>query len=424
MSTTADSKVSKTSEAKAEISLLRSLRVAGLAEEVVPEAVGTPKTPSATSRVLEPSVDSNLPPASESDPSSGAEVPPKLGNSESPPGFPVKKYEGEPSDDPNPRFVGEEQPDGCDSRISVSECPPEPTAADTRSSQVEGGALSVLGKRELQMKVHSAPGTGTNPVRLGYAPGVLPPGHRLRDVPEGGETKMTLAQLPDMTDGEMVSYGRSQFERWMSVPPDMVLPVDIAYTPRHGGYDFCVRSPSCEGVAQADAAGDNWNIGSRIRSEIERIGNFIGIELAAWNAAVGFTPYFVRQVTDPLLVAPATTAIDGDGDTLMDEDTQLFLEPEVVTRLHLIGRRPRSPASSVEGGPIRKRSQLLRSESGISIPNWHGSSDASGNTLSGIRGPVPSVVGVNNGFDASMRLLEPACHIQRAIPEYFVEIIE
>ncbi|KAJ8530559.1 hypothetical protein ON010_g14351 [Phytophthora cinnamomi] len=241
------------------------------------------------------------------------------------------------------------------------------------------------GKRELQVRARSAPGTGMDPVRLGYAPGVLPPGHvgsgawssslwpeqrrsqRLRDVPERGETGVIL--IPDMTDAEMVSYGRSQFERWMSVPPDVVLQVDIAYMPRHNGYDLwdfiraagttarhwmsVARLPSgrwlnvfrgerrripvlsdlravkvslklmppvvCVAVFQTML----WEAGfeflnrvpvwpslvnvagvpdSQIRTEIERIGHFIGIDLAAWNAAVGSTPYFVRRIADLLLL--------------------------------------------------------------------------------------------------------------------------
>ncbi|KAE9260423.1 hypothetical protein PR003_g34374, partial [Phytophthora rubi] len=102
---------------------------------------------------------------------------------------------------------------------------------------------------------------------------------------------------------------------------------------------------------------------------------------------------------------PSGLLVGGDGDALMDEDTQLFLGPEVMMRLQLTGWRPRSPVSSIEDEPSRKRPQLIRSEAGNSIPTWNGSSNTSGSTEFRTRDPVPSVVGANNGSDASMEQL-------------------
>lgn len=126
----------------------------------------------------------------------------------------------------------------------LSSANPEPTAPNPRSSQVESGALSLFGSREMQV----SESTGTDPVRFNYAPGAgyfssksggawssslwpdQRPFQRLRGVPEGAETqKLSLTHPPEMTEAEMIAYGRSQFEMWMSLLPGIVHPVDVTY---------------------------------------------------------------------------------------------------------------------------------------------------------------------------------------------------
>lgn len=41
-----------------------------------------------------------------------------------------------------------------------------------------------------------------------------------------------------MSEVEMIAYGRSQIELWMSLPPGVVHPVDVACAPRHEGYNL------------------------------------------------------------------------------------------------------------------------------------------------------------------------------------------
>ncbi|KAE9287343.1 hypothetical protein PR003_g26074 [Phytophthora rubi] len=454
------------SPATSETSLRRGLRVANVPARDVAEVAGTPGATRSTPSVPEPSAGPSVARASEQSPSVEPEAPPTE-DIDPPPESPMKNVEGESSGGPSfssvhrALTVKTDQDAAATASAQGQSIHPEPTAVDIHGSQVEGGVLSLLDKRELQVKAHGVAETGTDSVRLGFAPGVLPSGQgdsgpwssmlwpeqrrtqRLEGVPESGESGMTLAQFPEMTNAEMFSYGRTQLERWMSVPPEVVQPVDVAYNPSHNGYDLwgfiraagltarhlmsVTRSPSgrwlnvfraerrripvvsdlravtmslklmppvvCVAVLQTMLweAGYEfmnrvpvwltlsevaWVPESQVRMEIERIGHFIGTELAAWNAAVGSTSYFVRQVTDPVLMASTTPSgllVDGDGDALMDEDTQLFLGPEVVMRLQLTGLRPRSPVSSIEDDSSRKRPQLIRSEAGNSIPTWHGS---------------------------------------------------
>ncbi|KAE9003693.1 hypothetical protein PR001_g17913 [Phytophthora rubi] len=87
----------------------------------------------------------------------------------------------------------------------------------------------------------------------------------------------------------------------------------------------------------------------------------------------------------------------------MDEDTQLFLGHEVVMRLQLTGLRPRSPASSLEEEPARKRPLLIRSSAGGSIPSWRDSSDAASEVRpEAMSDSVPSVVGAGPNSDLSL----------------------
>ncbi|EGZ10912.1 hypothetical protein PHYSODRAFT_249337 [Phytophthora sojae] len=91
----------------------------------------------------------------------------------------------------------------------------------------------------------------------------------------------------------------------------------------------------------------------------------------------------------------------------MDEDTQLFLGPEVVMRLQLTGLRPRSPTSSVEGEPSRKRALLTRASASGSIPSYHKSGEAPAETALGFRNDrVPSMVGASSGSDMSLMVTD------------------
>ncbi|GMF52737.1 unnamed protein product [Phytophthora fragariaefolia] len=104
----------------------------------------------------------------------------------------------------------------------------------------------------------------------------------------------------------------------MSLPPV----VCVAAPPTmlwEAGYEFMNRVPVWPTLSEV-----SWVPESQVLMEIERTGHFIGTEVAAWNAAVGFTSYFVRQITDTVLIPPTTPSgilVDGDGDALMDEDT-------------------------------------------------------------------------------------------------------
>ncbi|GMF30737.1 unnamed protein product [Phytophthora lilii] len=294
---------------------------------------------------------------------------------------------------------------------------PEPTAVSHHSSQVEGGARSVLDKRDIvRAKARSSAGTGTAPVRLSYAPGMVPPRpttaggawssllwpeqrttQRLTGVPEGVSTEtIALTQFPDMTNAEMIEYARTQFEMWMNVPAEVVVPVSIAYQPCQNGSDLwnCIKLakeseqhwlsvmnwemilslPSYTATVVSGLRSQSGEIpDSRIRLEIERVAHYFGLELAAWRAVIGDTPRHVGQPSETLLPAslapsaetPGDFYTDGDGDVIMDPNVRLFLGDEVVLRFQSTGIRPRSPQSSIEEEPSRKRPLLDRASSSL-----------------------------------------------------------
>ncbi|EGZ29845.1 hypothetical protein PHYSODRAFT_344107 [Phytophthora sojae] len=241
MATAADSKETKTGGEKSEASLRRSLRVAGLPAEVVPtDAEGEPAPSGEAASSAEPEVppttETAVPPPisparkkSEEEQGGGASAQSSARVGESP-----SLREPAVSRELTPRRTSEattttSQPQGAN---------PEPTAANLRSGQAEGGALSVLGSREMQLRAQGAAGTGTGPVQFSFTPGAGYFG-ALRGVPEGVEAdSRALAQLAELSEVEMLAYGRTQFEMWMSVPAGVAHPVDVAYSPRHGGYDL------------------------------------------------------------------------------------------------------------------------------------------------------------------------------------------
>lgn len=149
---------------------------------------------------------------------------------------------------------------------------------------------------------------------------------------------------------------------------------------------------------------------SQIRLEVERTEDFIRAELTAWQYAVGSTPYYVRSPSDPQLTASPQMnksrmefPLDKDGDAIMDEDTQLFLGHEVVMRLQLTGLRPRSPTSSLEEEPARKRPLLIGSSAGGFIPSWRDSSDAASETRpKAMSDSLPSMMGIGPNSDLSL----------------------
>ncbi|KAE8989846.1 hypothetical protein PR001_g21659 [Phytophthora rubi] len=516
MSTKPSPSASKRKGEKIESSLRRSLRVAGLPAQVEPKETEKPEPSRSTSRVSVPSAEVEASRPSEAEPSAKPEAPPmpedvvpSLNSPEMKPsgvdqgdeaGFQPSTRNDEsrsqvmPVEHQNVTHQDELKASTAISRLSSAN--PEPTAANSRSSQVEGGALSLLGNRELQAREPSHAWSGTDPVRLNYAPGAgyfgltsggawssslwpdQRPFQRLRGVPEGAEAQnMSLAHSPGMTEVEMIAYGRSQLELWMSLPPGTVHPVDVAYAPRHEEYDLwgfiraagatarhlmsVTRSPAARWLIVFNAerrripvvsdlkavrvslrlmpplacvallqtmlheAGYEfrnqvpaWHTlsevsgvpESQIRMDVERIGHFIRAELTAWKYAVGSTPYYVRSSSDPQLTLSAQMnesragfVLDKDGDAIMDEDTQLFLGPEVVMRLQLTGLRPRSPASSLEEEPARKRPLLIRSSAGGSIPSCRDSSDAaSENRPEAMSDSVPSMVGAGPNSDLSL----------------------
>ncbi|KAE9338764.1 hypothetical protein PR003_g11341 [Phytophthora rubi] len=258
---------------KSESSLRRSLRVAGLPAEVEPKEAEKSESSHSTLEVSNPSAVV----ASEAEPNAEPEAPPMpedvVPSLSSPEMKPSGAGQGDevgaqPSariDEGRSQVVPAEHQNiapqnKSEASTTISRLPsanPEPTAANPRSSQVEGGALSLLGSREMQPREQGSAWTGTDPVRLNYAPGASyfgaasggawssshwpdqRPFHRLRGVPEGAEAQnLSLTHSSEMTEAEMIAYGRSQLELWMSLPPGVVHPVDVAYAPRHEGYDL------------------------------------------------------------------------------------------------------------------------------------------------------------------------------------------
>ncbi|KAE8972259.1 hypothetical protein PR001_g26661 [Phytophthora rubi] len=521
MSTKPSPSASKRKGEKTESSLRWSLRVAGLPAEVEPKDAEKSGSSRSTMEVSAPSAEVEVSHPGEPEPSAEPEAPPPMPEDVAP---------SLSSPELKPSGAGRSDDAGAQSSVRIDEgrsqvvpaehqnvapqdksevstttsrllsANPEPTAANPRGSQLEGGALSLLGSREMQLREQNPAWTGTDPVRLDYAPGAgyfgaasggawssslwpdQRPFQRLRGVPEGGEAQnLSLTHPSEMTEAEMITYGRSQLELWMSLPPGIVHPVEMAYAPRHEGYDLwgfiraagatarhlmsVTRSPAarwlnvfnaerrripivsdlkavrvslglmppiaCVALLQTmlHEAGyefrnqvPTWHTlvevsgvsESQIRLEIERIGHFIRAELTAWKFAVGSTPYYVRSPSDPQLTASAQTndfrkgfVLDKDGDAIMDEDTQLFLGHEVVMRLQLTGVRPRSPASSLEEEPARKRPLLIRSSASGSIPSWRDSSDAASEVRpEAMSDSVPSMVGTGPNSDLSLMVTD------------------
>ncbi|KAE8892675.1 hypothetical protein PF005_g25757 [Phytophthora fragariae] len=157
MSTTADAEVSKTSVEMSETSLRRGLRVANLPARDVAEVTGTPGATRSTPSVPEPSAGPSTTRASEQSPSVEPEAAPTK-DIDSPPESPMKSVEGESSGGPSfpsvyrALTVTTDQDAAATASTQIQNVHPEPTAMDIHGSQVEGGTLSLLGKRELQVK--------------------------------------------------------------------------------------------------------------------------------------------------------------------------------------------------------------------------------------------------------------------------------
>ncbi|EGZ10915.1 hypothetical protein PHYSODRAFT_337683 [Phytophthora sojae] len=178
MSTAADSKETKTGGEKSESSLRRSLRVAGLPAEVVPTESGTPRATRSTAEARTPSAKGEAASSGEVAPSAEPEVPPMTETAVPPPSSPERKKSedeqgGGAGAQPSAR-VGE-SPSLREPAVSRALTPrrtsevatatsqpqgvnPEPTAADLRSGQAEGGALRVLESREMQLRAQGAAG--------------------------------------------------------------------------------------------------------------------------------------------------------------------------------------------------------------------------------------------------------------------------
>ncbi|OWZ10631.1 hypothetical protein PHMEG_00016489 [Phytophthora megakarya] len=224
---------------------------------------------------------------------------------------------------------------------------------------------------------------------------------------ENAEAERVLATLPGLTEIEMLAYESSQLERWAKLSPLFMCPVDVAYNYQHNGYDLgcyiraagttakymlsITRAPSGQWLSEFQAerrqipnivqfaapnrmrnvvannalgAGypfvnivptrNRWpNLsgipGIWVRDENHKLGHFIGVELVAWNTVVNGTMYFVRQASDPVYSSQGATTesgltVDSDGDTIMDQETRVYLGQEVVMGLLLTGTRPKKPS--------------------------------------------------------------------------------
>jgi hypothetical protein len=177
------------------------------------------------------------------------------------------------------------------------------------------------------------------------------------------------------------------------------------------GYEFFNQVPSWPSLREVSGVPEEV-----IRTEVTRIVRCLTAELISWNNAVGATPYHVCQPSDLLLTATTTTPgtevsfpVAGDGPTDMDVDTQLFLGQEVVMLLQNTGLRPRSPTSSVEGEPIRKRALLMRSSAGNSIPSYYSSSAPSEDVP--MHDPVPSLAEQSGSSDTSMMVTDEGTNL-------------
>ncbi|GMF36180.1 unnamed protein product [Phytophthora fragariaefolia] len=277
MSTKPSPRALKRKGEKTESSLRRSLRVAGLPTAVEPKGAKKSGSSRSALEASAPNAEVEVSRPSDSEPSAEPEAPPMPEDVVPPLNSPEMKPSGagygdeagaQPSTRSNEgrrRLVPAEHQNITpkdESRAStsisrLSSANPEPTAANPRSGQVEGGALSLLGSREMRLRDPSQAWTGTDPVRLDYAPGAgyfgstsggawsssrwpdQRPFHRLRGVPEGAEAQnLSLTRPREMSEVEMIAYRRSQLELWMSLPPGVVHPLDVAYPPRHEGYDL------------------------------------------------------------------------------------------------------------------------------------------------------------------------------------------
>ncbi|KAE8963209.1 hypothetical protein PR001_g29448 [Phytophthora rubi] len=257
---------------KGEPPLRRSLRIVGLPAEVVPRVAEKFEPSRPTSEVSALSAEVEVSQSSEAEPSAAPEAPVMPENVvPSPSSSEMKTSEVGQSDgagaQPSARVDGGWNQGVRAERESVvpqaeskaltgasqpQSANPEPTAVDPCSSQVEGGALSSLGCRWTQLRIQGSASTGTNPARLSCTPesayfslncdGVGSTSFRpeqipiqwSRAVPEvAGADGLDHVQLPEMSEAEMITFGRSQAERWMSSPPGVVNPIDVAYAPCH-----------------------------------------------------------------------------------------------------------------------------------------------------------------------------------------------
>ncbi|EGZ11513.1 hypothetical protein PHYSODRAFT_336037 [Phytophthora sojae] len=414
MSTAADSKETKTGVEKSESSLRRSLRVAGL-PAVVPTETGTSRARRSTAGARTPSAEGEAASSGETTPSAEPEVPLTTETAVPPPSSPEKKNEDEQGGgagtQPSAR-VGE-SPSLGEPAVSRALTPrrtseaatatsqpqgvnPKPTAADLRSGQAEGGALSMLAYGRTQFEMWMSVPAGV----VHLVDGAYSPCH-------GGYDLWGFIRVAGATARNLVSVTRSPAARWLNVfhAERRRIPATMLH---EAGYEFLNQVPVWHTLSEVAGVPD-----SQIRFEIERIARFLGAEPSAWKAAVGSTPYYLRPTSDSQLMAAQAAEtqvgfpLDQDGDAIMDEDTQLFLGPEVVMRLQLTGLRPRSPTSSVEGEPSRKRALLTRSSGSGSIPSYHESGEAPAETALGFRNDrVRSMVGASSGSDMSLMVTD------------------
>jgi hypothetical protein len=281
--------------------------------------------------------------------------------------------------------------------------------------------MIAIGRAQLE-KWMSVPTGTVHPVDVTYTPR------------HNGYDLWGFIQAVSETARHLMSVTRSPAARWLNVfraerrripmVSDLkVAKVDLNLMPPiaciailqtmfyEAGYEFFNQVPSWPSLREVSGVPDEV-----IRAHITCIVRYLTAELASWNSAVGATPCHVRQPSDPFLTATAATSgtevsfpVSGDGPTDMDVDTQVFLGQEVVVRLQNTGLRPRSPTSSVEGEPIRKRALLTRSSAGNSTPSYYSSSVPSEDVP--MRDPVPSLVGQSGSSDTSMMVTDEGTNL-------------
>ncbi|GMF16729.1 unnamed protein product [Phytophthora lilii] len=339
------------------------------------EDVGTSSMRSSSSAA--PAIGARLgeAPVAEPEPSAEPEAPPALDNVLPMQGSPEKKSQAEPSGGasalPSVRVdegLSRGQPAesqalalrGASEAMTTSSQPlsahPKPTAMDLSGSQVEGGALSVLGKLENTTEVvrYSWGWDGPGPVEL-------------------------RAWCESIRTWErcLVNVAEADAAR-------------------------CVRCFTSDLIGVQEI---------RIKAEIEQIAHFVGLGLIAWKEAVGSTPCYVRPAAELQLMALTAQTSEtqlgfpgsGGGIPLIDEDTELYLGHDVIMRIQWAGLRSRSSVSCVDEEPSRKRPWLARSQPDDSTQGYHGPSyevpqrDES----------LPSASGSTTRSDVSMMMIGP-----------------